>query len=330
MGPSLEGPFLPPTPGGLGARSWGTGGSHCTQGAPPPWRGSPWCTPTPRDLLGHLQFRLGVFSISSPPLHLPFLGGVLHPKNHPGGGRTFTAPQPTLRGVRSVLPLRGRGPDTPLASLPARRCPGTDLRGVGRLLGGQHGVGAVLAGQVTHDTHGPPVLHAVQPQRLPVPRAARRPRRPGRGGRGQRRRRRGRPRRRLGGARRQPQLANDVHDVAEGAVGAEEALRDRLAALRAAEAPRRVLPALGHAGAAEVVPALGHQHRIVEVLQAHRARQLVLQAPRSAAGRGGRGGGRGRRLHGGRAAGGGPGRGAGNDNESPNSVRPLRAAAPPD
>lgn len=48
---SLERPLLHPTRGGdwglISVLPCGTGGARCTQRALPPWKGSPWCTPTP-------------------------------------------------------------------------------------------------------------------------------------------------------------------------------------------------------------------------------------------------------------------------------------------
>lgn len=171
------------------------------------------------------------------------------------------------------------------------------LRRVGRLLGGQHGVGAVFPREVTHDANRPPVLNAKQPQRFAVPGTAGRTGRNRRNGRWERRSGSGRARRGIGGTGGQTELPDDVDDVPEGAVGAEEALRDRFAALRAAEPPRGVLPALRHAGPAEIMAAFRHQHRIGEVFQAHRAGELVLKAPSGAARSGRDGGGSGRGLH---------------------------------
>lgn len=228
-------------------------------------------------------------------------GGLPVPCHLRGGGRSLLHPPSAGRGslAHSVCapPAPCRTCHVVPVHPPPPPPPKTDLCGVCRLLGGQHGVGAVLAGKVADDADGAAILHAVEPQRFAVTGATRRPRRAGRSGGGQRRGGGGRPRRRFSGARRQPQLANDVDDITERTIRTEKPLRHRLPALRAAEPPRRVLPALGHAGAAEVMTALGHQHRVVKVLQAHRTRQFVLQATGSAAGSRRYGGGSGWRLH---------------------------------
>lgn len=221
-----------------------------------------------------------------------------HPPNPPQIRRRFpTSPSMCSRGPpNATLPIIPPNPEVCGGSLQPRSPP-AHLRRVGRLLGGQHSVGAVLPGEVAHNAHRPPVLNAEQPQRFAVTGTAGRARRTRRSRHGERRSGGGWARGGVGGAGGQPELPDDVDDVPEGAVGAEQPLRDRFAALRAAQPPRGVLPALRHAGPAEIMAAFRHQHRVGEVLQAHRAGELVLKAPRSAA-RGGRhGGGSGRGLH---------------------------------
>lgn len=271
--------IAPPVPGGAASCTQGLSGAcpHCTPTSQV--RGDSQYSPSRgvgRGSLPHPRWATGA---------LPRPGSLLHPPN-PGRGslaHPVCVPPAPCRACH-VVPVHAPPPKT-------------DLCGVCRLLGGQHGVGAVLARKVADDADGAAILHAVEPQRFAVTGATRRPRRAGRSGGGQRRGGGGRPRRGFSGARRQPQLANDVDDITERTIRTEKPLRHRLPALRAAETPRRVLPALGHAGAAEVMTALGHQHRVVKVLQAHRTRQFVLQATGSAAGSRWYGGGSGRRLH---------------------------------
>ncbi|XP_067408121.1 zinc finger protein 850-like [Emydura macquarii macquarii] len=155
---------------------------------------------------------------------------------------------------------------------PGRSWPGIDTRqrlpdlvAPGGLFDGHHPVAAVLPGQMADQTDGLLVLLAEELQGFPVPlaqpglaAAAPRPGRPDPD-----------PGRRLG-----PEAPDDLHDVGQLAVGPEEAVGGGLAALRATQAARRVLPALGDAGAAEVVAAVGDQHRVP---------QYVLLDPRQRA-----------------------------------------------
>lgn len=123
------------------------------------------------------------------------------------------------------------------------------------LIDGRHGVRLVLPGFPAHQAHGPLVVLAEEPQRFPVAVA-------------------------LAGGH--AALAPEPHPLrqpGQGPVRPQRGERRRLPALGAGERAAARRPAAVQAAAAEVVAALDG-HRVLEIVQADRAGQVLLQVLR--------------------------------------------------
>lgn len=120
------------------------------------------------------------------------------------------------------------------------------------LVDGRHGVALVLLGLPAHQAHGPLVVLAEEPQRLPVTAAD------------------------AGGHRALAAAPRLLREPGQGPVGPQGRGRRQLPALGAGERAAARRPAAVQAAAAEVVAALDG-HRVLEIVQADGAGQLLLE-----------------------------------------------------